>query len=157
MGLRSRHWLSLSRTLMCFFLRHSFVALAFLGDYGSSCLEITDKITLCSSGLIPHCSDDHWNSTMWDLAWSPSPRLCFFPFANKSHQLLSPSHQAAWRWSCSPFQPCVGLQSCPWHPWAVLWSWPWWRVWKLIDWLLLWTGVFYTGNKLRLGALPLKG
>ena len=23
------------------------------------------------------------------------------------------------------------------------------------DWLLLWTGVFYTGNKLRLGALPL--
>uniref|UniRef100_A0A674F5E0 DnaJ homolog subfamily C member 3 n=1 Tax=Salmo trutta TaxID=8032 RepID=A0A674F5E0_SALTR len=25
--------------------------------------------------------------------------------------MLSPSHQAAWRWSCSPFQPCVGLQS----------------------------------------------
>ncbi len=60
------------------------------------------------------------------------------------------SHRAAWRWSCSPFQPCVGLQSCPWHPWTALWSQPWWRVWNLIDWLLLWTGVFYTGNKLRL-------
>ncbi len=49
-------------------------------------------------------------------------------------------HLAAWRWSCSPIQPCVGLQSCPWHPWTDLWSWPWWRVWNLIDWLLLWTG-----------------
>ncbi len=26
----------------------------FLGDYGPSCLEITDKILPCSSGLIPH-------------------------------------------------------------------------------------------------------
>ncbi len=58
--------------------------------------------------------------------------LCFFHL-RKSHQLLSPSHQAAWRWSCSPFQPCVGPQSCPWHPWTALWSWPWWRVWNLID------------------------
>ncbi len=53
--------------------------------------------------------------TRSDLAWSLSPReidsyFVFLPFANK---LLSPSHQAAWRWSCSPFQPCVGLQSCP--------------------------------------------
>ncbi len=55
-----------------------------------------------------------------------------------------------WWWSCSPFQPCVGLQS-----WTVLWSWPCWRVWNLIDWLLL-CGVFYTGNKLRLGVLPLR-
>ncbi len=61
--------------------------------------------------------------------------------------LLSPSYQAAWRWSCSPFQPCVGLQSCPWHPWTALWSWPWWWVWTLD---------LYTGNKLRLGALPLR-
>ncbi len=58
--------------------------------------------------------------------------LCFFHL--HSHQLLSPSHQDAWRWSCSLFQPCVGLQSCPWHPWTALWSWPWWRVCKLIDW-----------------------
>ncbi len=42
----------------------------FLGDYGSSCLAI-DKILPCSSGLIPHYSHDHWNSTRWDLAWSP--------------------------------------------------------------------------------------
>ncbi len=71
--------------------------------------------------------------------------LCFYHL--RIIASLSPSHQAAWRWSCSPFHPCVGLQS---------WSWPWWRVWNLIDWLLLWTDVFYTGNKLRLGALPLR-
>ncbi len=32
------------------------------------------KILPCSSGLIPHRSHDHWNSTRWDLSWSPSPR-----------------------------------------------------------------------------------
>ncbi len=37
-------------------------------------LEIIDKILPCSSELIPHRSHDHWNSTRWDLAWSPSPR-----------------------------------------------------------------------------------
>ncbi len=31
----------------------------FFGDYGPSCLAIIDKILLCSSGLIPHCSHDH--------------------------------------------------------------------------------------------------
>ncbi len=51
------------------------------------CLEIIDKILPCSSGLIPHRSHDHWNSTRWDLAWSPSPReidsyFVFLPFAN---------------------------------------------------------------------------
>ncbi len=61
---------------------------------------------------------------------------------------------SSWRWSCSPLQPWVGLQSCPWHPWMALLSWPWWREesdwlieWLidwLIDWLLLWTGVFYS-------------
>ncbi len=40
-----------------------------------------------SSGLIPHRSHDHWNSTRWDLAWSPRPReidsyLVFLPFVN---------------------------------------------------------------------------
>ncbi len=78
--------------------------------------------------------------------------FCVSAICEQSHQLLSPSHQAAWRWSCSPFQPCVGLQPCPSHHWTALWSWPWWRVWNLIDWLLLWTGVFYTGKKLRLGT-----
>ncbi len=42
---------------------------------------------LCSSGLIPRRSHDHWNSTRWYLAWSPSPReidscFVFHPFAN---------------------------------------------------------------------------
>ncbi len=32
-------------------------------------------------------------------------------------------------------QRCVGLQSCPWHPWTALWSWPWWRVCES-DWLI---------------------
>ncbi len=59
----------------------------FLGDYGPSCLEIIDKILPCSSGLIPHRSHDHWNSTRWDLAWSPRPReidsyFVFLPFVN---------------------------------------------------------------------------
>ncbi len=59
----------------------------FLGDYGPSCLEIIHKILSCSSGLIPHRSHDHWNSTRRDLAWSPSPRkidsyFVFLSFAN---------------------------------------------------------------------------
>ncbi len=41
----------------------------------------------CSSGLNLHRSHDHWNSTRWDLSWSPSPREIynyfeFIPFAN---------------------------------------------------------------------------
>ncbi len=59
----------------------------FLGDYGLSCLEVIDKILSCSSGLIPHRSHDHWNSTRWDLAFSPRPRkidsyFVFLPFVN---------------------------------------------------------------------------
>ncbi len=59
----------------------------FLGDYCASCLEIIDKILPSSSGLILLHSHDHWNSTMWYLAWSPSPReidsyFVFLPFAN---------------------------------------------------------------------------
>ncbi len=59
--------------------------------------------------------------------------FCVSSICEESHQLLSPSHQAAWRGSCYPFQHCVSLQSCPWHPWTALWSWPWWGVWNLID------------------------
>ncbi len=43
-------------------------------DYCLSCLEIIDTILLCSSGLIPPRSRDHWNSTRWDLARSPRLR-----------------------------------------------------------------------------------
>ncbi len=81
--------------------------------------------------------------------------LCFFHLRIIAPTVVTFSPSCL-EWSCSPLQPCVGLQSCPWHPWTALWSWPWWRVWNLIDWLLLWTGVFYTDNKLRLGALPLR-
>ncbi len=35
-----------------------------------------------------------------------------------------------------------------------LWSWPWWRVWNLIDWLLLWTGVFYPFKRVLLISAP---
>ncbi len=72
--------------------------------------------------------------------------LCFFHLWIIAPPVVTFS-PSAWRWSCSPFQPCAGLQSHPWRPWTALWSWSWWRVWTLIDWLLLWTGVFYTGNK----------
>ncbi len=113
--------------------------------YGPSCLEIIDKILPCSSGLIPHRSHDHWNYTRWDLAWSPRPReidsyFVFLPFANNRTNCCHLLTKLLDRWSCSPFQPCVGLQSCPWHPWTALCSWPWWRVWDLIDWLLLCPG-----------------
>ncbi len=75
----------------------------FLCDHGPSCIEIIDKMLLCSSGLIPHCPRDHWNSTRWDLAWSPRPReidsySVFLSFVNNRTNFC---HQAAWRWSCS--------------------------------------------------------
>ncbi len=98
-----------------------------------------------SSGLIPHRSHDHWNSTRWILHGAPNRGrltvICVSSIVNNHTNCchFSPSCLAM---SCSPFQPCVGLQSCPWHPWTALWSWPWWRVWNLMDWLLLWTGVF---------------
>ncbi len=78
--------------------------------------------------------------------------LCFFCLRILV-QLLSPSHQAANWWSCSPFQPCVGLQSCPWHPWTALWSWPWWRVES--DWLIASVDRL-SFIQVRLGALPLR-
>ncbi len=88
-----------------------------------------------------------WFLSPEDLAWSHRPReidsYLFFFHLRIIAQLLWPSYQAAWRWSCSPFQPCVGLQSCPWHPWTALWSWPRWRVWNLIGLLLLWTGCLF--------------
>ncbi len=67
--------------------RRSVVTNCFSWWLWSSCLEIIDQILPCSSGLIPHCSHDHWNSTRWDLAWSPRPReidsyFVFLPFEN---------------------------------------------------------------------------
>ncbi len=61
------------------------VTKCFLGDHGPSCLEIIDKILPCCSGLIPHRSHDHFNSTRWDLAWSSREidnYFVFLPFSN---------------------------------------------------------------------------
>ncbi len=70
----------------------------------------------------------------------------FLPFPNK----LSPSHQASCWWSCSPFQPCVGLQFCPWCPLTALWSCPW--QWRGLNGRCWFYGevFFYTHNKLKL-------
>ncbi len=68
--------------------RRSVLQIVFLVTMVPSCLEIIDKILPCSSGLIPHRSHDHWNSTRWDLAWEPQTEgdwqyFCvFLPFAN---------------------------------------------------------------------------
>ncbi len=64
---------------------------------GCTCAFLTRGPCRCSSGLIPHRSHDHWNSTRWDLARSPSPReidsyFVFLPFVNNRtncYQLLT--------------------------------------------------------------------
>src|SRR4029434_2763129 len=58
-------------------------------DCGPSCLEIIHKLSLCSSGVILHLSDDHRYRTRGYLAWSPRPRaidscLVLLPFTNNS-------------------------------------------------------------------------
>ncbi len=45
------------------------------------------RISVFHGTLFPHRSHNHWNSAMWDLAWSPSPReidsyFVFVPFVN---------------------------------------------------------------------------
>ncbi len=173
---------------MCFFLSHSFVALAVcfgsLSCYPSSThfqhvlswaggpcgrcgipvlhsvvLPIVFLVTMFPAALRSltrsFCVNLGWFLTVLMIIEAPQGEilhgapdrgrlwviLCSF--------LLSPA-QAAWWWSHSPFQPFVGLQSCPWHPWTALWSWPWCKVWNLIDWLLLWTGVFYLFKRVLL-------
>ena len=51
------------------------------------CLQVINKLLLCSTGLIPDLSHHHWYPTRWDLAWSPRPReiggdFVFLPFFN---------------------------------------------------------------------------
>src|SRR4029434_1477321 len=70
-----------------FFPLQTRVANGFLGDCGPSCLEITHKLPLCSSGVILHLSDDHRYRTRGYLAWNPRPRamdscLVLLPFTN---------------------------------------------------------------------------
>src|SRR4029434_7828490 len=70
-----------------FFPLQTRVANGFLGDCGPSCLEITHKLPLCSSGVILHLSDDHRYRTRGYHAWSPRHRamdscLVLLPFTN---------------------------------------------------------------------------
>ncbi len=138
--------------------RCSVLPVVFLVTMVPCCLEIIDKILLCSSGLIPHRSRDHWNSTRWDLEWSPRTRkidsyFVFLPFVNNytncCHLLT-----AAWRWSCSPFQPWVGLVPVMLGELFGLGHGGEFGIW-LID-FFCGQVVFYTGNNLRLEALTLR-
>ncbi len=45
-------------------------------------------------------------------------------------QVIKVSRLTFGNWNLLP------LQSCSWHPWTALCSWPWWRVWNLIDCLI---------------------
>ena len=56
-------------------------------DCGPNCLQVINKLLLCSTGLIPDLSHHHWYPTRQDLAWSPRPReiggdSVFLPFSN---------------------------------------------------------------------------
>ncbi len=58
---------------------------------------------------------DNWYSSRRDLAWSPSPReidshLKFLPFSNNCANSCCLLTKLL---SCSPPQPCAGLQFCP--------------------------------------------
>ncbi len=67
--------------------RCSVLPIVFLVTMVPAALRSLTRSSRCSSGLIPRRSHDHWNSTRWDLAWSPRPReidsyFVFLPFAN---------------------------------------------------------------------------
>ena len=63
------------------------VLLMILFMTGPNCLQVINKLPLCSTGLIPDLSHHHWYPTGRDLAWSPRPReiagdFVFLPFSN---------------------------------------------------------------------------
>ncbi len=116
----------------------------------------------CSSGLIPHNSHDHWNSTRCNLAWSPRLReidsyFVFLPFANNRticcHLLTKllgdgpVAHSSLVK--VYNLVPDFLGQLFGFDHGGELGIW-------LSDWLFLWTSVFYTSNKLRLGSLCCK-
>ncbi len=100
----------------------------------------------CSSGLIPHHSNDHWNSRKWgEILHGASVRgrlttVVTFP-PNSLAMVLQPISA----FCRSTILSLTSLDS--------FWSGPWRRVWNLINWLLLWTDLFHTGDKLRLCPL----
>ena len=56
-----------------------------LHDCGPNCLQVINKLLLCSTGLIPDLSHHRWYPTRWNLVWSPRPREIgsdFVPFSN---------------------------------------------------------------------------
>ncbi len=68
---------------------HGVVTNCFLGDYAPSCFEIIDKILLCSFGLIPRCSHDHWTPRGEILHGAPvrgrlTVILCFYHLRNRT-------------------------------------------------------------------------
>ncbi len=68
------------------------------------------------------------------VRWGLTVIVCFFHLWIIAPTVVTFSPRCL-AMSCSPFQPCVGLQSCPWHPWTALSSRSWWRVWNL-NWLI---------------------
>lgn len=73
---------------------------------------------------------------MWqDIAWSSKRRAINDHFKLllflKNHIKNCPILGSCW-WSCSLFQPCTGVQSCPDVLWQLCWSclWWWWRGWN---------------------------
>ncbi len=67
--------------------RRSVLPIVFLVTMVPAALRSLTRSSRIVSGLIPHRSHDHWNSTRWDLAWNPSLReidsyFVFLPFAN---------------------------------------------------------------------------
>ena len=56
-------------------------------DCDPNCLQVINKLLLCSTGLIPDLSHHHWYPTRGDLVWRPRPReiggdFVFLPFSN---------------------------------------------------------------------------
>ena len=68
-------------------LIHSVVYYWWFCDCGPKCLQVINKLLLCSNVLIPDLSHHHWYPTRRDLAWSPRPReiggdFVFLTFSN---------------------------------------------------------------------------
>ncbi len=126
--------------------RHSVLPIVFLMTMVPAALRLLTRSSFIVLGWFLTVSHDHSSSTMWDLAWSLIQReigsyFVFLPFANNHtnccHLLTKLLDNGLVDHSSL---------ALVYNPWTALWSWPWWRVWNLIDWLLLWTGIFYTCN-----------
>ncbi len=107
-------------------------------------LEVIDKILRCSSGQIPHHSHDQWNSRRWNLSWSPRSREIDSYFVFLGNGLVTHSSLLY----VYNLVPDILRQL------FILGHGGEFGIW-LID-RFCGQVVFYTGNKLRLGALLLR-